>query len=73
LQRKGEKFVWSIECEANFYQLKHLLTNAPVLKITNPEKDFLVCIDACKEELSGVIMQEGQVICYESRKLTEHE
>jgi hypothetical protein len=53
--------------------LKHLLTNAPVLKIADPEKDFLVCIDACKEGINGVLMQEGQVISYESQKLNEHE
>jgi hypothetical protein len=67
------KFVWSTECETNFQQLKHLLTNAPVLKIADPEKYFLVCIDACKEGLGGVLMQEGHVIFYESRKLNEHE
>jgi hypothetical protein len=67
LQRKGEEICMvNIECEANFQQLKHLLTNAPVLKIADPEKDFLVCIDACKEGLNGVLMQEGKVICYES-------
>jgi hypothetical protein len=73
LQRKGMKFVWSTKCEAIFQQLKHLLTNALVLKIVDPEKDFLVCTDACKEGLGGVLMQEGHVICYESRKLNEHE
>jgi hypothetical protein len=30
-------------------------------------------MDACKEGLSGVLMQEGHVINYESRKLNEHE
>jgi hypothetical protein len=30
-------------------------------------------LDACKEGLGGVLMQEGKVICYESRKLNEHE
>jgi hypothetical protein len=29
--------------------------------------------DVCKEGLGGVLMQEGHVICYESRKLNEHE
>jgi hypothetical protein len=65
--------VWSPECEDSFQQLKQLLTNAPVLKIADPEKDFLVCTDACKEGLGGVLMQEGQVVCYESQKLNEHE
>jgi hypothetical protein len=44
-----------------------------VLKIADPKADFLVCTDACKEGLGGVFMQEGKVICYESRKLNEHE
>jgi hypothetical protein len=44
-----------------------------VLKIVDLNKDFLVCTYACKEGLGGVLMQEGHVICYESRKLNEHE
>jgi hypothetical protein len=53
--------------------MKYLLTNVHVLKIADPNKDFLMCIDACKEVIRGVLMQEGYVICYESRKLNEHE
>jgi hypothetical protein len=32
-----------------------------------------VCIDVCKEELDGVLMQNGHMIFYESIKLKEHE
>jgi hypothetical protein len=32
-----------------------------------------VCTDAWKEGLSGVLMQNGYVICYEFKKLREHE
>jgi hypothetical protein len=53
--------------------LKYLLTNEPVLKIADPEKDFLVCTDVCKEGLGGVLMKEGHVIWYESRKLNKNE
>jgi hypothetical protein len=42
------------------------LTNASVLNIADPEKDFMVGIDACKEGIGGVLMQEGHVISYES-------
>jgi hypothetical protein len=73
LQRKGTKFTWTQKCEERFQTLKHLLTHAPVLKIVDPEADFLVCTDACKEGLGGVLMQGGSVVCYESRKLNEHE
>jgi hypothetical protein len=44
-----------------------------VLKIVDPTNDFLVCIDSYKEGLKGVLMQEGCVFCYRSRKLNEHE
>jgi hypothetical protein len=73
LQKKGTKFLWTQKCEERFQTLKHLLTHAPVLKIVDPEDDFLVCTDACKEGLRGFLMQEGSVICYESQKLNEHE
>ena len=53
--------------------MKQLLTNAPILRNTNPNMDFVVCTDACKEGLGGVISQEGFVVCYESQKLKEHE
>ena len=46
LQRKGKNFKWNKECEANFEKLKQLLMHAPILQITNPNKDFLVCTDA---------------------------
>jgi len=46
---------------------------ASVLKIADPNKDFLVCTDACKEGLGGVLSQDNYVIAYESRKLKRHE
>jgi hypothetical protein len=53
--------------------LKQLLTSAPVLNIVDPNKSFLVCTDACKEGLGGVLTKNGHVIGYESRNLKEHE
>jgi hypothetical protein len=73
LQRKGKKFQWIIECEMSFQQLKKLLTNAPILQIVDPNEDFVVCTDMCKEGLGGVLSQNRFVICFESRKLKEHE
>jgi hypothetical protein len=34
---------------------------------------FVVCTDACKEGLGGVLTQNGHVIGYESKNLKEHE
>jgi hypothetical protein len=52
--------------------LKQLLTSAPILRIADPNVDFVVSTDACKEGLGGVLSHNGFVICYESRKLKEH-
>jgi hypothetical protein len=73
LQKKGIKLIWTSNCEEIFQELKYLLTHAPVLNIADPDNDLLVCTDSCKEGLGGVLMQEGHVICYASRKLNEHE
>ena len=54
-------------------KLKHLLTTTPILNITDPFKDFVVCTDACKEGLGGFLLQENYGVAYESRKLKEHE
>ena len=73
LQKKGMKSERTSKCEENFQWLKNLLTSALVLKVTDTEKDFVVCTDACGQGLGGVLMQDNHVICYESRKLKEHE
>ena len=73
LQRKEKNFQWIEDCEKRFQRLKQLLTSAPILRIEDPNEDFVVCIDACKEGLGGVLSQNGFVICYESEKLKENE
>ena len=73
LQKKGKKFDWNQKCEDSFKKLKTLLTSAPILRIANPNKYFIVCTDACNDGLGGLLTQEGHVIAYESRKLKIHE
>ena len=73
LQRKGIKFEWTSRCDETFHQLKHLLISALALKIANLEIDCVVCTDACNQVLGGFLMQENHAVCYESRKLKDHE
>ena len=56
-----------------FKKLETLLTTTKILIIVNPNKYFIVCIDACNDGLGGVLNQEGHIIAYESRKLKIHE
>jgi hypothetical protein len=53
--------------------LKEIFTSEPILKIAYPNQDFFVCTTTCKEGLDGVLNQRDCVICYESKKLKEHE
>jgi hypothetical protein len=53
--------------------LKYILTSAPILKIADPDEYFVVCTDACKEGLGAVLTQKKHVVCYESRKLKDHQ
>ena len=46
---------------------------ALILKVANAYKDYTLYIDASKEGLGGLLSQEGNVVCYESRKLKVHE
>ena len=73
MQKKNKKFFWTKKCAEAFRRLKELLTMAPILKFPDMDADFLVCTDAFKEGLGGVLMQDGQVIAYISRKLRRHE
>eukprot|EP00253_Pinus_taeda_P020845 PITA_20845 len=73
LQKKRKIFRWTSEFQQSFDRLKHLLTTTPILSIADPNKDNVVCTDESKEGVGGVLMQEGKVIAYESRKLKEHE
>ena len=65
--------MWTEECEVAFHKLKECLTSAPVLAVPNSTKEFVVCTDASLDGIGAVLMQEGQVIAYESRKLKIHE
>jgi hypothetical protein len=73
LQKKNKKFVWTEKCMEAFRRLKELLMTMPILKVLDMDVDFLVCTDASKEGLGGVLMQYGRVITYISRKLRRHE
>eukprot|EP00253_Pinus_taeda_P008919 PITA_08919 len=64
---------WTEECNKAFSKLKRLLISALILQVPNMDKDFIVCTDASKQGLGAVLMQDGGVIAYASRKLKPHE
>jgi hypothetical protein len=66
-------FVWTKKCAKAFQNIKELLMTMSILKLPEMDKELLVCTDASKEGLGGILMQDSQVITYISRKLRKHE
>jgi hypothetical protein len=73
LLKKGNKYVWSKDCDEAFLTLKKLLTTSPVLAQRDIAKPFDVYCDASGTGLGCVLMQEGRVISYSSWQLRHHE
>jgi len=78
LKRKGQPFIWSLECQNAFEELKSHLTSSPVLGHPKPDLPFTVYTDASETGLGAVLAQKTgtdseQVIAYASRTLTKAE
>jgi len=69
LLRKDVKFVWDDKCQESFEKLKSLLTKAPILTLPTEGKEYVIYSDASHHGLGCVLMQEGKVVAYASRKL----
>jgi hypothetical protein len=70
---KGKEFKWDDKCKASFEERKKRLTTALVLIMPDIHKGFDVYCDASLQGLGCVLMQEGKVAAYASRKLRKHE
>jgi hypothetical protein len=64
LLKKGNKYVWSKDCDKAFNTLKKWLTTSPVLAQPNIAKPFDIYCDAFDTGLGCFLMQEGRVISY---------
>ena len=73
LTKKGEKFLWTQECELVFRTLKEKLTMTPILIILSSGEGYDVHTDASLQGLGCVLMQGGKVVAYGSRQLKTHE
>ena len=70
---KGIAFLWDIQCEESFIELKKRLMMALILILPNLEESFVVYCDASKLGLGGVLIQNDKVVAYVSRQLRIHE
>ena len=77
LKKKDAKFTWSNACEDAFQEIKQKLCNAPVLKIPDMDKPFVVQTDASDVAMGAVLLQEVEgkrhVVAYASQKFSQSE
>jgi hypothetical protein len=66
-------FSWGSAQQEAFEGVKHALTNAPVLRMPDLEKDFSVIADASNKGLGAVLLQEGHPIAYMSKSMSPAE
>ena len=73
LLRKGEKYIWTEECNVAFETLKEKLITAPILKTPLGIGRIVIYSDASGSRLGCVLMEHGLVIAYASTQLKPHE
>ena len=53
-------FRWSPEAEKAFQNLKHRFTTAPILTLPDPQRQFVVEVDASNEGVGAVLSQQSE-------------
>jgi len=64
-----DSFIWTDTTTMAFKQLKHAMSQPPVLVLPNFEKIFVVETDALGVGIGVVLMQEGHPIAFVSKAL----
>ena len=73
------RFLWSPEAEAAFQELKRRFTTAPILTMPDPQRQFVVEVDASNEGIGAILSQRSQQdgkmhpCAYLSRRLSKAE
>ena len=67
------KFEWDDKCQSSFERLKEILVKTLVLIKPTSGRDYTMYSDASRIGLGCVLMQDGKVVAYASRRLKPHE
>ena len=73
LLQKGVKFKWDDKSQSSFERLKEIQVEAPVLTQPTSSRDYTMYSDASRIGLGCVLIQDGKVVAYVSRRLKPHE
>ncbi|GJP50962.1 hypothetical protein CLOM_g10117 [Closterium sp. NIES-68] len=73
LQKKNTPYKWESKHQEAVEELKQALTSAPVLILPDPERDYVIEVDASDQAVGAVLIQDQgnglQPIAYLSKKL----
>ncbi|KAL0458528.1 UNVERIFIED_CONTAM: putative mitochondrial protein [Sesamum latifolium] len=73
LLKKTEIWNWTPQCQIAFDNLKRAMVTDPVLVLPDMSKPFVMETDASDFTLGGILMQDGHLVAFESRKLKDVE
>jgi hypothetical protein len=71
LKKSAVTYDWEEGCDEAFEALKGILVKAPVLKLPDFDKDFEIHFNASDFAIGGVIVQDGRLVAFKSKKLSE--
>lgn len=77
LLKKDAEFKWTALCDQSFSELKHKLTNPPILQFPDFSSDFILTTDASQYAI-GAVLSQGIIgkdlpVAYASRSLNKAE
>ncbi len=71
LKKSSKIYEWDEVCNEAFETLKGILVKAPVLKLFDFNKYFEIHFNASDFAIGGVLMQDGRLIAFNSKTLSE--
>ncbi|GFW68614.1 retrovirus-related Pol polyprotein from transposon 17.6 [Trichonephila clavipes] len=71
LLKKDSMWIWDTNTERDFELVKQAIMKSPCLKYFNGNKAVTVSVDASKNALGAVLLQEGQPVAYGYVSLTQ--
>ena len=63
-------YIWTSLQQQSFEALKQAISTAPILKVVDLEKPFILETDASGVAVGAVLSQDGRPIAFESKKLS---